>query len=173
MMRKKQNQNQGFSLIELLVVVAIILVIVAIAVPSMLAAKRSANASAAAGTVRTLSTAAAEYVSSFPAATGGAAANLTSIGVMSGAAPCAPAVATGCEIDPAWVVGTTRNGYQFTVVQDTADLDGWVVNAAPVASGTGVPAFCSDRNLTIHIDSAGVGGSTSTVCEGFPVLGSS
>jgi type IV pilus assembly protein PilA len=49
--KRKLRNNAGFSLIELLVVVGLILVITAIAIPSLMAAKRSSNGSAAASSV--------------------------------------------------------------------------------------------------------------------------
>ena len=55
------NQQNGFSLIELLIVVAIILIIAAISVPNLLRSRMAANEASAVGSVRTINTAVTEY----------------------------------------------------------------------------------------------------------------
>jgi prepilin-type N-terminal cleavage/methylation domain-containing protein len=55
------NTENGFSLLELLIVVAIILIIATIAIPSFTRSRQTANETAAAANLRTLSNAQATY----------------------------------------------------------------------------------------------------------------
>ncbi len=97
-MKTNKTNQQGFSLIELLVVVVIIGIIAAIAIPSLLAARRSATESAAVSALRTISSAQATYQSS---AGGG-----TNYGTLA-------ALGTEKLID-ATLAGGTKGGYTFT-----------------------------------------------------------
>jgi prepilin-type N-terminal cleavage/methylation domain-containing protein len=56
-----RKDKQGFTLIELMIVIAIIAVIAAIAIPGLLAAQRTANERSAATSLKTLSTAEADF----------------------------------------------------------------------------------------------------------------
>jgi prepilin-type N-terminal cleavage/methylation domain-containing protein len=59
----KTNNQQGFSLIELLIVVAILGIIAAIAIPNLLSSRRAANEGAAVSAMRTVHSAQATYQS--------------------------------------------------------------------------------------------------------------
>src|SRR5712692_11857087 len=60
----KMKNNEGFSLLELLLVVGIILIISTIAVPSLLRSRQSAQESSAVAQLRTINTAEVTYLSS-------------------------------------------------------------------------------------------------------------
>src|ERR1043166_1238166 len=57
----KNNNNKGFSLVELLVVVIIIAIIAAIAIPNLLASRRAANDASAVSSLRTIHSAEVTY----------------------------------------------------------------------------------------------------------------
>src|SRR2546426_3675692 len=65
------KNNDGFSLLELLIVVAIILIIATIAIPSLLRSRQAANESAAVANLRNLNTAEVQYLSGHQGQYGG------------------------------------------------------------------------------------------------------
>jgi type IV pilus assembly protein PilA len=175
-MRKNQN---GFSLIELLIVVAIILIIAAIAIPNLLRSRMAANEASAVGSIRTMNTAAITYNSTYG---NGFPPSLSAIGTTgTGAVSC-----TNAQLLDSVLTAGTKSGYTFNLVAGAATAltsassscsggygypDGYVVTATPITTGTtGQRAFCSDASGVIRFNSTGTPLYTSPNCTDTTIL---
>jgi len=155
---RKENQN-GFSLIELLIVVAIILIIAAIAIPSLMRSKIQANEAAAVETLRTLDSSVVMYSTSY----GGFPRSLTEMGPSSGGATTSAAADL---IDSVLATGV-KSGYKFAYVVVSSDPLGNVISysitATPLQAGvTGQRSFYTDQSGTIRSTANGTADATST-----------
>jgi type IV pilus assembly protein PilA len=169
--------QRGFSLIELLVVVAIILIIAAIAIPSLLNSRIAANEAAAAVTVRTITTAAMTYSSTYG---NGFPPDLATLG----GPPAGPATCNQAILLDEIVTTppNTKSGFAFAFTAvgapvaapagcGTAGTDAYLVTATPVTENlTGIRSFCSDEPGTIHYDTSGAVAATQNACEALPAL---
>ncbi|HWF37492.1 MAG TPA: prepilin-type N-terminal cleavage/methylation domain-containing protein [Candidatus Acidoferrales bacterium] len=172
----KREQNQGgFSLIELLIVVAIILIIAAIAIPNFLRSRMAANEASAVENVRTITTAAVVYSSTWG---NGYPPTLDSLG--------GPGTSATCDlsnlIDP--ILSTapyTKSGYVFSYTgqSGTAPLgggctapgfNGYLVSTVPQSGYSGTRSFCSSEPGVIHYDVTGSAITSQTTCNGLPSL---
>ena len=169
--------QRGFSLIELLVVVAIILIVAAIAIPSLLNSRMAANEAAAAVTVRTITTAAMTYNSTYG---NGFPATLAILGgPPAGPASCNQAILLDDLITTA---PNQKSGFLFTFTPvgppvvaplgcGSPGSDAYLVTAVPTTKNlTGVRSFCSDEPGTIHYDTSGATAATQSACEALPTL---
>ena len=173
-----QSSNRGFSLIELLIVVAIILIIVAIAIPNLIRSRMAANEASAVQNLRTITTAAVVYNSTWG---NGYPANLPSLGGVTG---------NPATCDAAILVEETlttppyqKSGYTFAYVGEgpvvvptppgcsLPGYAGYLVTALPIAQGvTGGRSFCSDEPATIYFDITGSAIANPTACVSLPPL---
>lgn len=142
-----------------IVLVPLILIIAAIAIPNLVHARVAANESAAASTIRVVSTAQITYLSAYPNA--GYARDLATLGPGSVGACQGETQEHACLLDsrvgnPSCTEGDwcVKSGYQFSMAG--SDCEGhpcadYVVVAKPVQTGTtGDKVFCSTNDAVIR-----------------------
>ena len=153
------KKQKGFSLIELLIVVAIILIIAAIAIPNLLRSRMAANEASAVGSLRSINTADATFLSVYGHSF--APTLLALGGPTSGAPTCliANLVDPTLGQDPA-----TKSGYTIAYAPGTADKGDascasvvtYGVSATPVTfQQTGTRGFFTDQTGVIRADPSG------------------
>jgi len=163
-MKNRKRNQQGFSLIELLVVVSIILIIAAIAIPNLLQAGVAKNESSAVASLQTISTAMNTYYTNYWGT--GYASTLSALGGTS----CTPASqASACLIDTV-LAGGTKNGYSFsTTAIGPTPANQYFAVGLPIP-GSGNRSFCSTEKGVIHFDPAGNVISDHDSCLALPTL---
>ena len=137
---RRNRQQRGFSLIELLIVIAIILIIVTVALPKLNKARMYAQETAAIKAVTTLNTAQVQYNSTF----GRFAQSLTELGPPASGT----ANASAADLISGDMAAGTKQGYNFTL---TGTPTGYTITAVPVVFGsTGSRTFFSDQSLVLR-----------------------
>jgi prepilin-type N-terminal cleavage/methylation domain-containing protein len=172
-----RTSNRGFSLIELLVVVAIILIIAAIAIPNLLNSRMAANGAAAVENVRTITTAAMAYSSTYG---NGFPATLAVMGGPSGGVSTCDAAIL---LDP--IISAPpyqKSGYTFAYSVVGAPViapagcsqpgtNAYLVTAVPITVKlSGIDSYCTDEPGTIHFDTTGSPAADQAACEALPAL---
>jgi type IV pilus assembly protein PilA len=171
----KGEDNRGFSLIELLIVVAIILVIAAIAIPNFLRSRMAANEAAAVENVRSITTAALVYNTTWG---NGYPATLSTLGGVGTAATCDQANL----LDPIITTAPySKSGYVFGYVGTGAASLGagcggpgvldYLVTAVPQSAGvSGIRSFCSTEPAVLHYDLTGSVAGSEAGCNALSTL---
>ncbi len=159
-MNVRQNEERGFSLIELLIVVTIILIISAIAIPNLVRNKIQANETAAVGAMRALTESALLYSNSY----GGFPHSISDMGPAAGGTG---ATSAGADLIDSVLATGVKSGYKFTYAVTATDPAGnvqsYTITATPVTPGSsGQRSFFTDQSGTIRNTASGTADATST-----------
>ncbi len=168
--------TSGFSLIELLIVIAIILIIAAIAIPNLLRARMAANQASAVSNIRTITSAAIEFSSTYG---DGYPPNLATLGG-AGTANCNGAML----LDETLALPPHhKSGYVFDYQPQGAPVPNlppacaapgfyeYLTSAVPVVVGqTGQTSYCSDQPGVIRFDPLGNAPASVAACIALPTL---
>ena len=146
-----RRNNEGFSLIELLIVVAIILIIAAIAIPNLLQSKIAANQASAVASLRTVNTCEVTYSSTYNQ---GFTSTLAQLGLPASG----NTTSSNAGLVDSVLSGGSKSGYTFGYAASAAvngSTPSYTVNANPISVGTtGKNYYFTDATNTIRQNSS-------------------
>ena len=159
---RKLQEDEGFSLLELMIVVAIILIVAAISTPNLLRARIAANEAVAAAALRAINDAAAIYSETYE---NGYPPSLATLGPPSGGP--APGSCDSADLIDGALVSGQKSGYRFvyTAVDPLPELapncstpgsKEYTITADPIVAGaTGPRHFFAAQSGGIRFNFTG------------------
>ncbi|HUB29673.1 MAG TPA: prepilin-type N-terminal cleavage/methylation domain-containing protein [Terracidiphilus sp.] len=153
-----QQQENGFTLMELLIVISIILILMLVAIPTAGKIKKHADELSAQKSLQTIEQAESMYESTYP--TNGFACSLTALGGDSSAGPPSP---TAAGFISGELTTGIKSGYIFNITNCTKvtinsgdRITGYTLTAVPATPGkTGDRGFCLESGGSMKADPAG------------------
>lgn len=154
----RRQDEQGFTLIELMIVMSVALILMTLAIPQVLRLTKQAHQTSAIQSLRTIAQAELQYNSNYPA--NGFACTLAALGGQPGSG--APSAQSAQMIPPDLATGQ-KSGYTFAInnctrvnVNNQDMYTSYQITAVPNSVGkTGDLGYCTDENNLIRYDPAG------------------
>jgi type IV pilus assembly protein PilA len=151
-------EEDGFTLMELLIVISIILILMLVAIPTAGKIKKHANELSAQKSLQTIEQAESMYESTYP--TNGFACSLTALG---GDPNSGPPSATSAGVINGELSTGIKSGYIFNItnctkvtVNNSDRITSYTATAVPATPGkTGDRGFCLESGGAMKADPAG------------------
>jgi prepilin-type N-terminal cleavage/methylation domain-containing protein len=151
--KKAGTNSAGFSLVETVVVVMVILIIAAIAIPNLVHGKMRANEAAAVASIKTVNTAEALFINTYPDV--GYSSNLANLG-SNGSSCEKPTSTSACLIMDETLTSGVKSGYLFEIIGDgNKPTSGYTVTATPESNMSGRCAVSSSQSGDVHFSIPG------------------
>lgn len=159
-------QEEGFTLMELLIVISIIVILMLIAIPTANTIRKHTDEVSAQKSLQTIEQAQSMYATNYPV--NGFACSLPALAGDPNAGPPSP---TSAQLINGQLATGIKDGYIFNItncqkvtVNNTDRITGYVVTAVPATVGkTGDRGFCVESGGPIKADPAGGTNCTQTI----------